>query len=816
MEALLEDPAEEIKRLRRCVNDLVSILALPAIWTGGQPTQIASTLLEALVGMLRLDFAYARLNDPAGPIEMVRVASGRKPKASAAEVGETLRRLGEDPNRWPSVIPNPVGDGEIFILPLRFGLHGEASLIVTGSQRADFPQQTERLLVSVAANQAAIGLQEARLLGEQKRVARELDQRVVQRTQELAAANDELQLQVGLLQRLPVAAWTVGLDGRPDFVNQGWLDYTGQTLDFIQSHPEAWTTAVHPDDREGAARSFWDGVRSGEGFTMEARFRRALDGQYRWHLNRAVALRDADGKILKFIGTSTDIEDLKHSQESLRTAEERTRLIIDTALEAVITIDTRGTVTSWNRQAEVMFGWSNEEAVGRHMANLIIPEQQRPMHERGLHRFLATGEGLLLRRRVEVTAIRRSGAEFPVELQIMPMRLGQDWVFSAFIRDITDSKLAEEKLRNSELHLRRMTETIPEMLWSATPEGVIDYCNTRVLHYSGFAAEEVMGNGWMRLIHPDDVHEAVRVWAHCVATGTPYRVEVRVFHAGDRAYRWCIASALPLLDQQGRMQKWYGTIVDMHDWRQAQEELRNTQAELAHMTRVMTMGELTASIAHEVNQPLSGIITNASTCLRMLAANPPNVDGALETARRTIRDGNRASDVIQRLRALYNRKGATTEAMDLNEATREVIALAQGELQRNGVILRPELAVDLPLIAGDRVQLQQVILNLIRNASDAMSGVEDRSRELLVRTELDGDNHVRLTVKDAGVGIDAQGVARLFQPFYTTKSDGMGIGLSVSRSIIESHHGRIWAVPNQGPGATFSFSIPRDREGAAA
>jgi signal transduction histidine kinase len=222
---------------------------------------------------------------------------------------------------------------------------------------------------------------------------------------------------------------------------------------------------------------------------------------------------------------------------------------------------------------------------------------------------------------------------------------------------------------------------------------------------------------------------------------------------------------------------------------------------------------LTASIAHEVNQPLSGIVTNAGTCLRMLAADPPNVDGARETARRTIRDANRASDVITRLRALFSRKNATTESVDLNEATREVIALSSRELQRSRLTLRAELADDLPPVTGDRVQLQQVILNLLLNASDAMSGVDDRPRELVIRTEIDESNRVRLTVQDAGVGFEPQAVGRLFEAFYTTKSGGMGIGLSISRSIIESHHGRLWARPNDGPGATFSFSIPRASKG---
>jgi C4-dicarboxylate-specific signal transduction histidine kinase len=265
---------------------------------------------------------------------------------------------------------------------------------------------------------------------------------------------------------------------------------------------------------------------------------------------------------------------------------------------------------------------------------------------------------------------------------------------------------------------------------------------------------------------------------------------------------------LPLLDGDRRILKWHGTVVDMHDWKQAQEALRNTQTELANMARAMTVGQLTASIAHEVNQPLSGIITNAGTCLRMLDANPPNIDGARETARRTIRDGNRASEVVTRLRALFSKRQPATEPVDLNEAAREVIALLLSKLQRNNISLRSELADDLPLVTGDRVQLQQVIMNLLQNASDAMNNVHDRSRQLLIQTGPDDPAHVRLTVRDSGIGLDPRTVNRLFDPFYSNKNDGMGIGLSVSRSIIENHGGRIWAKPNDDAGATFSFSIP--------
>ena len=254
---------------------------------------------------------------------------------------------------------------------------------------------------------------------------------------------------------------------------------------------------------------------------------------------------------------------------------------------------------------------------------------------------------------------------------------------------------------------------------------------------------------------------------------------------------------------------------DITERRRMEEALNKARSELAHVSRVTSLGALTASIAHEINQPLSGIITNASTCLRMLATDPPQVEGARETARRTIRDGNRMSEVITRLRALFSKKEPTTESVNLNDAVLDVIALSLVELQKNRVMLRPELADDLPLVTGDRVQLQQVILNLLRNGSDAMSTVEDRPRQLVIRTERDDGDQLRLTVQDAGVGFDPQAADRLFDAFYTTKGNGMGIGLSVSRSIIERHHGRLWAALNDGPGATFSFSIPRAYEGLA-
>jgi len=251
-----------------------------------------------------------------------------------------------------------------------------------------------------------------------------------------------------------------------------------------------------------------------------------------------------------------------------------------------------------------------------------------------------------------------------------------------------------------------------------------------------------------------------------------------------------------------------GALQDITESKVAEEALDRARSELAHVARITTLNALTASIAHEINQPLASLVTNASTCLRRLNADPPNLDGARETVQRTIRDANRAADVITRLRALFSKKEFTPETLDLNEVTREVIALSLSDLQQNRVILQSDLAGDIPSIIGDRIQLQQVTLNLLRNASDAMVGIEDRPRQLLVRTQREENDRVRLSVQDAGCGVNPQDFERLFEAFYTTKSGGMGIGLSVSRSIIERHQGRLWAEPNEGPGTTFFFSIP--------
>jgi PAS domain S-box-containing protein len=368
-----------------------------------------------------------------------------------------------------------------------------------------------------------------------------------------------------------------------------------------------------------------------------------------------------------------------------------------------------------------------------------------------------------------------------------------------------------ERLRLWNEHEREaglILNTIPGLAAILTPAGEVEAVNDELIQYCGQPLEAMKQWATNGTIHAEDLPRIVAPFQEAIGSGQPYCFEMRVRRVGG-GYHWCQTRGLPLRDSHGRILRWYVLLYDIDDRKRAEEVIEKVRSELAHVTRATTLSALTASIAHEVNQPLSGIITNADTCLRMLNATPPDIDGARETARRTIRDGNRASDVIARLRALFTNRESAVESLDLNEAVREVVALSSRDLQRSRVSLQLDLTDHLAVVKGDRIQLQQVIVNLLRNACDAMADVHDRRRELQIRTEPEDGGHVRVTMRDAGTGLPPTSPVALFDAFYTTKSGGMGIGLFVSRSIIERHHGRLWAEPNVGtPGATFAFSIP--------
>ncbi len=684
-------------------------------------------------------------------------------------------------------------------------------------------------------------------------------------------------------------------------------------------------------------------------------------------------LFNAEGEIYAIGGAVTDITDRKREESSLRYSEENYRLVVETAPDAVISIDESGAILFANPATMRVFGYDPAELIGKPLT-VLMPEFLRKLHEKAFSRYLATGQRHINWQGTELTALRKNRQEFPVEVSFGELSRNGHKVFTGFIRDISERKQAEgmraararqiavradvsmafgkeeslktilgecsealvrhldaafariwtlsgdgkmlelqasagmythldgphshipmgqfkigmiaqerkphltndvlndprisdrawaekegmasfagyplsvgdrtigvlamfsrqpvtpettetlassadliaqgierkhaeDKLRDSERSLRQLTETIPQMLWSAEADGAVDYCNRRVLDYTGLPAEQVHRAGWMKSVHQDDSEKMAQAWRRAVSTGEPFQYEFRCLRSADHTYRWCVSSALPLRDREGRVIKWFGSVVDLHDWKEAQQALQMTQTELARVSRLTTMGELAASIAHEVNQPLTAVTNNSNACLRLLAADNLKPEVLRRALEEIVADGNRASAVVARIRGFIKKEPAERNRLDINDVIQEVLALADRELYENRVLLERQLTKALPLVLADRVQMQQVLLNLIMNGIEAMIAVVDQPRSLWVESRVDESGDILVAVRDSGTGLGSE-ADRVFTPFFTTKANGMGMGLSISRSLVENHGGRLWATPNFPIGAVFSFTLP--------
>ena len=840
MKVLFEHTTEEeIRRLQRCINDLVGVLALPALWSGGEPSHVLHTLLDTMLRMLLLDLVYVRLGDPLGKtsFEMVRLDQSPRPILWQQEICTLFNRwLGDDPPKRPARLRNPFGDGDMSIVPLRLGLHGEIGVMVVGSRRADFPRQTESLLLSVAANQASLGLQEARLRSEQKRLASELDERIAQRTVELAAANKELRKEIAerklVEERLrqeerelkrSEARKAAILDSVLDCIVT--IDHQGRITEF---NPAAERTFRHrrdevlgsylsdvmvpPSLRQEHAQGFARYLATGEtrvlGRRVEMTASRADGSEFPVEL--AITRVALDGPPL-FTGYLRDITERKRSEDALRDAhtqvalsEERWRSVFENSAIGVSLTDLNGRFLAANPVYEQMLGYTEEEMQTLSFFDITCEEDLEP--NRTLIGELLAGK----RRQFQIEkAYRRKNGSLVWVRNNVSMVPGSERVpqfVMALSEDITERKQAESKLRRSETLLA-------EVQALSLTGGFSWHVDTDEVTFSeeAYRIFEFEKDALVRLeqirsrIHPEDMP----VWAEKMAlargVGGDHDYEFRL-RMSDGSTKYLHTIAHRTRDREGRFE-YIGAIQDITQRRLSDEALGKARSELAHVSRVMSLGALTASIAHEITQPIGAMVNNANGCLLWLAKEPPNLDQVRGAAERIIRDGRRAGDVIQNIRALARRSPPEMAMLDINRLIDDTLDLMQSELQRHEVSLETQFTAT-GFIKGDQTQLQQVVVNLVTNAMEAIGASAPSPRIIRVMTEADSDSGVLITVEDSGSGIDSTILGRIFDAMFTTKTKGMGLGLSICRSIVEGHGGRLWASPNPIGGSIFRFRIP--------
>jgi PAS domain S-box-containing protein len=682
---------------------------------------------------------------------------------------------------------------------------------------------------------------------------------------------EELGFQIEILQNIPAVAWTVTTEGRCDFINEFFLDATGMSREYIQSDPYSWNkngnelpplfSWVHPEERERIASLFWDGIRHGEGWAFEAQHFHASDGTYHWYYDRAVPLRDPQGNIVRFVGTCTDIESLKLAQHGLRESEIRQQAFLENSPNLIFLKDREGRYLYVNKECKRALCISDDKILGRRDNEIFSPEQAAA--------FLANDRQVLeagVPMEFEEVAVQEDGPHTNI-VQKFPMfnTEGKIYAIGGIVTDITERKRAEKELLllrdelTAELTaMTRLQEFSTELLaineFHLLLERVLDTtinlqnadCGTIQLYDPVTQALEITGQRGFRqdfLEYFKSVRDTgaacgramqlrERVIVEDVETDPEYAPHRHIaVSAGYRAVQ-----STPLFSRGGELlgilsthfrkphrpsrrdlrftdlyARYAAEIIERRQLetarRQVEEALQITRAQLARVSRVSSMGELAASIAHEVNQPLTAVINNSNACLRLLADHNLEPEVLTRALLEIVADSTRASAVIARIRAFIKKAPAERNELNVNELIQEVLTLTNREFSEHEVMLERELTDPLPQVMGDRVQLQQVLLNLFMNGAEAMSPVTNRPRILRVQSRVDEFGDVLIAVRDSGTGLDMDG-DRVFGPLFTTKANGIGMGLTISRSIIEAHGGRLWTEPNFPEGAAFCFTLP--------
>jgi PAS domain S-box-containing protein len=613
-----------------------------------------------------------------------------------------------------------------------------------------------------------------------------------------------------LVNMVPSYLWRLTPEGEPNFFNKRLIDFLG--IDIADADRPGTSrlaaileSIIHPEDLAKVKAALNHSIATGERFSMKYRLRRA-DGVHRWVDGSAEPMRDQNGQIVQWFGLSHDIDDEMRLYSDIAEREAKIRRLIDSDIIGIVIWDLDGTLIDANDAFLRMVQYERKDVeVGLRWFDMTPPEWQEVHSHEEAEELAATGK---MQPR-EKEYFRKDGSRVPVLIGAACFE-GQSRQGVAYILDLTEQKRAEAAIRDRERALWQLVETLPAMIDCAAPDGEPVYRSRQLREFLGYDLEELDGTGRSRLegtlddaIPPEELEGVKTQYAHCLATGEPYARRHRLRRA-DGEYRWVETRAAPMRNAEGVIVQWNVICLDIDSEIRAQEELRLAREGLARASQVASLAELSASIAHEVNQPLAAIVANSHACHRWLTADPPNLERARMTAERIIRDANSAADVVSRIRALFRQSVDTRIPTSLGKVIAEARSLIAEEAAWRRVRMDVDVEDGFSPVALDRVQIQQVLVNLIRNGMEAMDAVSDE-RVLVLRAHRVGDT-VQTEIRDRGPGVEFPD--RIFEPFFTTKQNGMGMGLAICRSIIQSHGGRLWLEKNKPHGATFIFTLP--------
>ncbi len=560
------------------------------------------------------------------------------------------------------------------------------------------------------------------------------------------------------------------------------------------------------------------------------------------------ALLGHNGVVEYVIGTGIDITDRRRAEQGIRDSDSRLRCILDTVVDAIVTIDERGLVQSFNRAAEQTFGYMADEVIGRSV-NLLMPAPYRAEHDGYIGHYLQTGESRVIGRVRELVGQRKDGRTFPIDLAVGETLLGGGRLFVGIVRDITErhhaeqvvrearealecrvakrtaelataneqlrravqeQREAERALRASEHRMRSLCTSAPIGIFETDAAGRCTYANERLQEICGLSEAECLGDWWFACLQPED-GKVVLPPASPEAGAEGRLAGMFRLRTPQGAVRWVAVRIAALPSEDGTLTGHVGTVEDMTEHLRAEDEIRARELELAHVARVSTLGEMATTLAHELNQPLAAIANYAIGGMERVRLGRAKMEDLLYALERIAPEAQRAGEIIHTMREFVRKRAPHLALSSLDEMVHNAVRLVEPEARRRGVTIRLDLAEGVPPVLVDRVQIEQVILNLARNGLQAMEQTPPEQRELTVRTFRSDAAAVEVAVQDRGQGLDPESLERLFEPFYTTKPQGMGLGLSICRSVVQMLGGRLWAESQPGAGATFRFVLPVGR-----